>query len=146
MKPLFPTVTASLAAVAVTAVLITSCAAPLPQPTASDRLTAQEQWEREHPLSPAVQTALDRTVRELRDLLASAFPEYNGVHVSTSQVQGESSNIFASHPMFSEYSLSVGPAGRAVDQWVAERRQQLRTAHVRSIILGPSTIYMDMSQ
>ena len=145
MKPLSSIRTINLAAAALT-LLVTSCATPPPQPTAYDELKAQEGWEREHPLSPAVQTALDQTTRDLRDLFTSAFPEYNGIDVRTKRLQGEASGIFVSHPMFSAYSLAVGPAGRAVNQWFAERGEQLRSAHVRWVMLGSTSIYMDKSQ
>lgn len=131
-----------LAVATTSGILLSSCATPPHSPTAYESLLLSQAFERENPLQPPVQAALDQLVQEFHQLLISLFPDYNGISVEATRVAySEQSTIWANHPFFSQYTMAVGPAGPTIERWLYVHQRQLTEAHVSKVFLGSSVIY-----
>lgn len=69
---------------------------------------------------------------EYRHFLERAFPEHNFIKV-VNQDQGNGFHLLGVHPLFSRYSLSVGAAGRLVQEWAGTNRHRLVAAHINAV-------------
>lgn len=71
-------------------------------------------------------------LEDYRHILATCFPQYNGIQLKVVYRDdlGPSYTLLASHPLFSDYTFSVGPAGRMVNGFVILENANLKKAHV----------------
>lgn len=69
---------------------------------------------------------------EYRHFLEQAFPEHNFIKVVT-QDQGNGFHLLGIHPLFGRYTLSIGAAGRRVQEWAGTNRPRLMAAHINAV-------------
>ena len=121
--------------------LLTGCSGTSPLDRSADarQMGAQRAAkQRAYPVTPEIEATRDRLVGEYRELLMQLFPSYNGIRVVfEGNIHGpEWGFLVADHSMFTPYTFDVGPAGPAVQQWIAENYADLQKARITLVRLG----------